>query len=780
NITIKNNTFNDNFIEGNYLLTSLNSGNVLANNTFNIPEDSFSQLAYEIDHLEGNELVLTHNYTYYTEYDEDYNNGITIDKSIIIDGQGYTINGFNLASIFKVNANVTIKNIKFINGTGSILGGAIYLTDEAINASVSGCSFDNCYALSGGAIFCENVDCSVSNCSFNNCSAMFGGAICCLSANGSVCDCNFTDCYAWFGGAIHWSEEDTNAILTDCCFVNCYALSGGAIYSINVNGYVDDCTFVNCSANNNNFDLDDEDYDCWGGAIFWYGEYLAVNSCNFTYCTAEDIGSAIYTLSSLNITNSTSTAVVGDDKAPIYNEGTILSDVVITTMGGEDKYVIYGDTVNLTATVTTSGIAIAGGELKFTINSQEFTIESDNEGIYSVPYTVDFYGTKSVNADYLNCDGNQIVNKYNITVGVPHKLKTYIVSDYNGENVFEGKYGEQLTLNFIVYDENGGLVNSGNLTLWFNGKAYSATVENGYVTITDESLVLNSTGLYSYVIDYSNSNNLYANSFNFTNINIPKVTTQISIDKNVTGDTVSTGKVTLMINVTDVEAKVNVNKGFIYYVSPDGIGHTVNVTNGSVEVVIDVNRTGEYDIAVSYYDLDDDFLYSSADFTWNIQFTTTLISVNSVEDNLIATVRVVDDLGNNAKGNLDLFINGKKLELTILNGFATFNLVEFSDSVEISAIFTGEDGLISYDNVVIELVKTPENSYNSYESLESDLVNDTGDVDKTKVVDDNSTSEDNKSKTAVVAGIPMQNTAIPIIALILALLTLPLVYRRKL
>ena len=431
-------------------------------------------------------------------------------------------------------------------------------------------------------------------------------------------------------------------------------------------------------------------------------------------------------------------------------------------------------------------------EGKINVTGESVTLLNSDDGIYNL---VD--GKATVKINYAT-EGRYILNvkylggvatnntdnyytSYNLLYAIigDVKLNTYIVSDYvGGKSAFDGKYGEQLTFNFTVYDNDGLLVNGGNLTIWFKGKAYTKEVVNGHVSITNKDFVLMSSGLYNYIVDYRGVDD-YLDSFNLTAINIPKVETQITIDGTVTDDSVKDGKVTLTINVTDVNNEVIVNKGFIYYVTPDGIGHSVNIINGTANIVVEVNRTGKYYIAVSYIDLGGDFLYSEADFTWNIQKTSTLISVSKNGNDVIVTINVGDELGNTANGKLDLFVNSKLMNLNIVNGLASVNIGAYNGPIELNAVFTDVYGLTSSDRLIVEFVETPINGHD-VEEVESGLTEVKEYETAPDEVDDenDTTSEDNDVKEASISGIPMQHTALPILALIFALLVLPLTYRR--
>ncbi len=207
----------------------------------------FSNLNDDINGNDNPVITLEHDYVCYIN---EFNDGVTISRNLTIDGNGYTISGYNRARIFNIQSDVSVvlKNINFIDGNASGNGGAINCqgTVTAIN-----CNFTNNYA--------EN----------------WGGAI----ERGTAINCTFTNNYAErFGGAI----DDGNA--TNCVFINNYANTGGAIWAGDY-----DATVVNCSFIGNNATE-------YGGAV----DYAKVINCNFTNNTCSNYGGAIYDGEAIN------------------------------------------------------------------------------------------------------------------------------------------------------------------------------------------------------------------------------------------------------------------------------------------------------------------------------------------------------------------------------------------------------------------------------------------------------------------------------------------------
>jgi predicted outer membrane repeat protein len=126
---------------------------------------TFSDLQKEIKSAEGI-LILNKDY-YATKPGWFSSSSVTINKDIIINGQGHTLDAKQFGRIFKITGGkVTLVNIKFINGFESKNGGAIYCED-AKSLTIDHCIFENNAVKSskeihGGAIYCENTDLKIT------------------------------------------------------------------------------------------------------------------------------------------------------------------------------------------------------------------------------------------------------------------------------------------------------------------------------------------------------------------------------------------------------------------------------------------------------------------------------------------------------------------------------------------------------------------------------------------------------------------------------------------
>jgi len=143
--------------------------------------------------------------------------------------------------LFTINsatsANVTFKNLTFLNNNTTLAGGSVFYNNNAgATASFENCTFNGnsvSNAAGGGAIYFANGNLSISNCSFvNNSSDDEGGAIFLQSGTTTITNSIFeTNDATTKGGAIHLNNGDLT--IANCTFLNNTAANnGGAIAGI--------------------------------------------------------------------------------------------------------------------------------------------------------------------------------------------------------------------------------------------------------------------------------------------------------------------------------------------------------------------------------------------------------------------------------------------------------------------------------------------------------------------------------------------------------------------
>ena len=218
----------------------------------------------------------------YRDYKGSENKEITVNKNLIIDGQGYTINGARECRIFhSTSGNVVLKNLRLINGyidgscpdDWSYFGGAVFIENKA-KYTIENCYFNSNWADDhGGAIAnLGNQLLTIKNCTFksNTADDKSGGAIFSLG-NLLIEDSTFIENVAYqYGGAIALELANLTKII-NCRFDlnRAKEYNGGAIYNLDGELDITGSTFMSNSAPGD------------GGAVFASGDSLKVKNSIF-------------------------------------------------------------------------------------------------------------------------------------------------------------------------------------------------------------------------------------------------------------------------------------------------------------------------------------------------------------------------------------------------------------------------------------------------------------------------------------------------------------------
>ena len=254
--------------------------------------DGTSQNPYKYltaDRIKGNCNI------YLTDGEYVLDNSKTIEKVNIMgssptktvikyDGVGFTVNSFlsltnvtltdmSITNHGSLNATNTIFNCGYgskADSYGNNYGGAIYTSNANANSKVtiSNCTFNEGYAVYGGAIYMGTGYLSISDSKFlNNYAYNFGGAIACENTlNVTVSKSKFIRDYSIddAGGAIY--VKSSPVTISYCDFTNCSATFGGAITTLNGDVKLNHVNIINSSAK-------------WdGGAIYhMYGKLSSTN-----------------------------------------------------------------------------------------------------------------------------------------------------------------------------------------------------------------------------------------------------------------------------------------------------------------------------------------------------------------------------------------------------------------------------------------------------------------------------------------------------------------------
>ena len=458
----------------------------------------------------------------------------------------------NGSAIFWNGSDGVVSGCTFNNSNAS-RGGAIFWNGS--DGVVSGCTFNNSNASysngiasykNGGAIYWNGVNGSVINCTFINSTAQdFGGAISWCAIGGKVSNCTFINSSSTRGGAIHWDYDSINGSVNGCIFINSFLFpnysGGGAIYWSASKGIVKNCTFINstdeaiswyasngvvssCSFSNSKY-----------GHISWSGDNGSVSNCTFINSTAI-VGGAIYisTDSSLNINNCTYIPYINNDKAPIVNEGTITSKIIITVLDNSTFSLVDGKAI-LNATIITSNMSVIGQDLVFIINGENVKANSYDDGLYIAEYAGIITENQIVSAFY---DG---ATNIEIKTG-----RIFVHKDDPIVNITVPKtvyYGGTATI--IVSVPSGA---TGNVTLTVANKTYTCSIKRGLATFNIKSL---NVGTHNIKISYEGDDN-YNNASKSTTLKVNKAT--VTITPTALNTTYDSGKY-FQVKVLDANKK---------------------------------------------------------------------------------------------------------------------------------------------------------------------------------------------------------------------------------
>jgi len=186
--------------------------------------------------IEGETITLTQDYEYKAADDNALKTGVVIDKTITIDGKGYTVSGKNQARLLSINAgtkSVTIKNLTVTEGWGTS------------GNSVSSASALLVSASSGGKVVFEN-------CVFSNSgSSMVSGHGASAIRINTGADVTFKNCEI-SNNRVTQSMDRGGGITTlgNVKFYGCVIKNnhgegrGGGLYVDNGQAYMEDCDII--------------------------------------------------------------------------------------------------------------------------------------------------------------------------------------------------------------------------------------------------------------------------------------------------------------------------------------------------------------------------------------------------------------------------------------------------------------------------------------------------------------------------------------------------------
>ena len=460
------------------------------------------------DYSSNDTITLNSNYKF-TDGDDAYVPGIKINRTLTIDGNGFTLDGSNSACMFDVetNSEVIIKNINFINGNATDihkLGGAIYVGPHSNNNNkVINCNFTNNTAKwDGGAIYGRWG--TAINCTFiqNTAEKVYSGAIYKYNA----INCTFIQNTAIYGGAAF----DSTAI--NCTFINNTAQGSGAM----LKGTAVLCRFVEDSDTTSDTNIITPTFSVSDlTTVYNSGDKLLFNlTANNVNYDGFDAEIKIFKGESLI---KTIHALSGS------NNGWLV-DLPIGTYKAVLSMESHPDVEPADATLTVNKIQteITGNAITATYNVNKDLVitlkDSDGNPVSGVNVTVDLNGAKTYTTD---SNGQVKVS----TKGLAPN--TYMAKvTFNGDTDYDkstldvkvtvNKASPKLTGNAKTFkfedktkkytvtlkDNNGNVLKNKKISLKVNGKTYTANTNSKGVA-TFKLAKLTKKGTYNAVISFA-------------------------------------------------------------------------------------------------------------------------------------------------------------------------------------------------------------------------------------------------------------------------------------
>ena len=517
---------------------------VLSLDTSNeVKTKSFKELQDMIDNaFDGGTVTLTSDYTYDSSFSA---NGISINKAITINGNGYTIDGAGSKRIFAVYKNAVLNNIRFVNGTTS--------------------------SASGGAIcaLCDKL--TVNDCTFiDNEAGEYGGAI---SASGQLIinRCNFIDNHADYGGAIAAFYPDSgyqSVDISNSVFDGNWADSyGGAIYlyGFSTEGRILlDHPIAQSSIKNTEFTYNEAYY---GGAIF-NSHYTTFLNAKFSDNYAGGGGGAIYMPAGIYSANDAGKVAVAEPAGMEFRGNTQFIDNYAEYYGGairigsNDNYAsagvkgilrVYDNALFQSNYGYGPGGALSLDRADAIVKNARFINNTADDGASAM------YGGTAINCVFIG-NTNPATQDTTIINSINSKLSlSQSGSAYNAKT---------LTVKLVNSNNNAGIANVNVVVKFSNGK--QATIKTDSKGIAKYNVPL-SPGSYSATVSFAGNDYYFASSAN-AKVVIKKATPKITAKKatlklnkvkkyTVTlksnGKVVKKVKVTLKVNGKNYKAKTN-------------------------------------------------------------------------------------------------------------------------------------------------------------------------------------------------------------------------------
>ena len=397
-------------------------------------------------------------------------------------GDGYGLT--NSESAFRCqNGFIEVENSRFENSS------KIAMIYDRGRMNFNKCTFENNGGISCLDIGSHGYGFNVDNCIFlNNKAGAIGVNTDYLVDNEvNIYNSRFINNTAGNGGAIYLAKA--GAVISNCYFEGNTAVNGGAIYNSYASLLVEHCEFYNNSATNK------------GGSIYTEGndDYIDIQYNIFTLSDAAT-GGAIYSNGITSLFYNIMSNCTAEEGAYIYNANRV-GNVYLNILNNETVTAYKGDTLTISAFLSDDmGNSITGGNVSLKVNNKEFSFIAC-EGIVSVDYTFNDYGTYVVDGNYSG-SRRYIVIVGTATINIDKKPTDIYVSDVNIYYPLNGN------INAVLTDYKGNPISNANLLVRIGENNYQLVTDTNGEIIKDFALPI---GRYNVFVQF-NGDDDYASS----------------------------------------------------------------------------------------------------------------------------------------------------------------------------------------------------------------------------------------------------------------------------
>ena len=431
----------------------------------------------------GETLTLPYAFAYNEVIDGDkFKNGVLINKTLTVDGKGFTVDAKNSARIFNITAEAKLNNITFTNAKAAE-GAAVYAN---VAITVNNSVFTGNNASTGASIYLNNASFKIYNTNFTSNSAVSAAAIYAsnIKTESVIDGCLFKDNTADETFSAIYIDGKAALTVNNTEFINNTAHDVGVIY-YNAEGKLSilNSNFTNNSINNGNASaiylekgsaeivnaVFNNNTDSGAGETIFIntGVELTLKDSRFINQNAgcEIVNDGILSLEN-NVINKTTAKIKN-------NKGNITSKIKVTVLNHE-TVTIDNFNADLFALITDDEDNLfIDANFKFTIDGKVLDTYYQ-DGLYKKGYELSFAGIYPVSVQYvnnnaLNISGGSIkcikgtytdlqnqINATGDTLNLAYNFKYLEAID--GENFPNGVLiNKELTINgngFIISGDN--------------------------------------------------------------------------------------------------------------------------------------------------------------------------------------------------------------------------------------------------------------------------------------------------------------------------------------